>query len=324
VSESPFPPDPAVAARRTRLVATLGATFRERLAAARVAGGVDPVHRLAVIPAAVVAELVRALGLEGVEEAMLLAIDTARALARPPVSGYRVGAVGLAARSGDLILGGNLELPGASIWQTVHAEGSVTLLARARGELVATLALRQARPCAHCRQVLAEMDGAHGSADGHGLRLIDPAGSVLDLDDVYPWPFAPADLGVAGANPGVSAWPDLALADATLPPDVGGQLLAAGRRSHAPYSGTPAAVALRLIDGTVVGGAVLESVAFNPTIGPVQDALVSLLGAGHEPGDIRAAWLAIPDRARVGHEAGARDALAEVAPRAQVHVTHWS
>ena len=98
----------------------------------------------------------------------------------------------------------------------MHGEGSVTLLARARGELVATLALAQARPCAHCRQVLAEMDGAHGSAAGRtDLRLIDPTGHVLRLADVYPWPFAPGDLGMAGAEPGAIAWPDLALADAS-------------------------------------------------------------------------------------------------------------
>ncbi len=324
MSGSPCSPDPAVAARRRGLVASLGAAFEARLAAARAAGGVDPRHPRAVIPAAVATKLVQGLALEDVEEAMLLALETARALARPPVSGYRVGAVGLASPSGDLILGGNLELPGASIWQTVHGEGSVTLLARARGELVATLALAQARPCAHCRQVLAEMDGAAGSAAGHGLRLIDPTGHVLRLADVYPWPFEPGDLGMAGANPGAIVWPDLVLADVALPPDVADALVAAGQRSHAPYSGTPAAVALRLIDGSVITGAVLESVAFNPTIGPVQDALVGLLAAGHQLDDIREAWLAIPREARVGHETTARDALTAAAPRSPLHVTYWS
>ena len=233
---------------------------------------------------------------------MLLAIDTARALARPPVSGYRVGAVGLSARSGDLVLGGNLELPGASIWQTVHGEGSVTLLARARGELVATLALAQARPCAHCRQVLAEMDGAcgsgggaHGPGDERGLRLIDPAGHDLRLARRLP-------VAVRAGRPGHGRRAArghrrgriCALADTTLPPEVADALVAAGRRSHAPYSATPAAVALRLADGGVVTGAVLESVAFNPTIGPVQDAFVGLLAAGHELEDIATAWLAVP------------------------------
>jgi cytidine deaminase len=322
VSGPPFAPDPRLAARRADLVATLGAAFDERLAVARAAGGLDRAHPRAVIPAAVVAELVRDLGLRDVEEAMLLAIATARSLARPPVSGYRVGAVGLTARSGDLVLGGNLELPGASIWQTVHGEGFVTLLARARGERLVTLALAEARPCAHCRQVLAEMDGAH--TPGGGLRLIDPAGHALRLADVYPWPFTPGDLGMTGDAPGAGARTGPPLADQGLPPGVADTLLAAGRRAHAPYSGAPAAVALRLRGDVHVGGAVLESVAFNPTIGPVQDALVVLLAGGHEPDDVEAAWLAVPRDAPVGHEAAARDALAAATPGAPLHVTYWA
>ena len=105
----PFPPDPALAARRGERLATLGAGFPARLEAVLDATGRDAVHPAAVIPAAAVARLVADLGLEvddGVEVVMLLAIETARGLARPPVSGYHVGAVGLAAGSGDLVLGG--------------------------------------------------------------------------------------------------------------------------------------------------------------------------------------------------------------------------
>ena len=295
------------------------------MATRRVAGGIDPLHPVAVVPAAVVAGLVDELGLAGVEEAMLLALGTAAGLARPPVSGYRVGAVGLAAGSGDLVLGGNQELPGAAIWQTVHAEGFVTLLARARGEAVSVLALRQARPCAHCRQVLAEIDGALGDADGAaGLRLIDPEGRDVRLADLYPMPFSPSDLGMAGCVPGEGASPALDVLDAAVPADAVQMLVRAGQRAHAPYSGARAAVALRLRGGGLVPGAVLESVAFNSTIGPVQDALVGLLAAGYAPGDVVAAWLAVAREAPVGHEAAAADALAAIAPGAPLHVTYWS
>jgi cytidine deaminase len=321
--ESPFPPDPALAARRTRLVAELGPAFPGRLEEALGAAGRDPVHPAAIVPAAVVAQLVAELSLEGPEEIMVLALETARALARPPVSGYRVGAVGLAATSGDLVLGGNVELPGASIWHTVHGEGFVTLLARARGQLVRTLAIAQARPCAHCRQVLAEMDGAYGSPGRpDGLRIIDPHGRVLRLADVYPWPFAPGDLGMVGARPAERAWPDLRLGE-PMPEDVAEALVAAGARSHAPYSATPAAVALRCADGTTWTGAVLESVAFNPTIGPLQDALVGLLASGHDLPDLVGAWIAVPREAMIDHVAATRDALATV-PGIGLHVTYWS
>ncbi len=321
---SPFATDPARAARRQALVAAVGPAFRAHLSTALETTGRDPVHPAAIVPATAVRLLGETLGLDGPDEVMLLTLELARDLARPPISGYRVGAVGLAAGSGDLVLGGNLELMGASAWSTVHAEGSVTLLARARGEQVAALAITEARPCAHCRQVLAEMDGAYGAGPGGGLRLLDPLGHVLRLADLYPWPFVPADLGRAGARPAEAAWPDLALHDGEAPPQVGAALLLAGRRSHAPYSGAPAAVVLALRDGTLVTGSVLESVAFNPTIGPLQDALVGLMAAGREPDAIETAWLAVAREAHVGHEAATREALAAAAPGIPLRLTTWA
>ncbi len=94
-----------------------------------------------------------------------------------------------------------------------------------------TLAIREARPCAHCRQVLAEMAWADE------LRIVDPLGHDLALRDLYPWPFVPADLGEAGARPGASAWPrPLLRLDGSSPSDVPAALLRAGARSHAPYT----------------------------------------------------------------------------------------
>ncbi len=315
--EGPFLADPVRAARLGSLVARRGAAFATALVEAMTGTERDPRHPAAVLPAAAVARLVEAFDLQAIDEAMVLSIETARALARAPISGYRVGAVGMAG-SGDLILGGNLELPGASIAHTVHGEGFVTLLARARGELVTTLAISQARPCAHCRQVLAEMAGAPA------LRLIDPAGHMLRLADLYPWPFEPGDLGMDGALPGSVSWPELAVPAAAVPADVARALVRSGGASHAPYGRTPAAVALRLTDGRLVTGSVLESVAFNPTIGPIADALVCLLASGADYPDIAGAWLAVPAVAQVGHEAPVRDALAAIAPGVRLQVTYWS
>jgi len=315
---SPFTVDPTLAERRGGLVQRSGETFGAALAEAMAGPERDPRHPTAVIPRVVVTRLVEAFGLRDADEAMLLALETARAIARPPISGYRVGAVGLAAESGDLVLGGNLELVGASIAHTVHAEGFVTLLARARGERLAALALTQARPCAHCRQVLTEMEGAAG------LRVIDPGGHVLAVADLYPWPFGPGDLDESGAVPSTVAFPYLGLDGSTVPGPVADLLLETGRTAHAPYSGVPAAVVLRLSNGTLVAGSVLESVAFNPTIGPVQDALVRLVAMGAGPVDIEGAWLAVPRGASVNHEASSRDALAALAPGVALQTGYWT
>jgi cytidine deaminase len=313
----PFPPDPGRASRNAGLLDTCGAAFGDALAGVLAGGQRDPRHPAAVVGSVAVAQLMAAFDLHEPEEAAVLALATARTLARPPVSGYRVGAAALAA-DGDLLLGGNVEWPGASIWQTVHAEGFVTLLARARGTRLASLVTDQARPCAHCRQVLAEMDGAGD------LVLADPAGRRLRLTDLYPWPFVPADLDVARAGTDDTPFPFLGLASADMPGEIASALIAAGRRAHAPYSGAPAACVLVLADGSLVPGTVLESVAFNPTIGPVQDALVGLLAAGREPDRIEAAWLAVARGAAIGHEAAARDALEAAAPGVPLRVTTWT
>ncbi len=320
MSNSPFAPNPALAARWGDLRPALGVAFAGRLAELREGAGRDRLHPAAAIPAAVVAQLVAEFKLTDAREAALLALDTAAALARAPISGYRVGVAGIGALSGDLLLGGNLEFPGAAIAHTVHAEGFATLLARARGEHLAVLASTQARPCAHCRQILAEMDGAWS------LQLIDPQGHELGLNDLFPWPFAPGDLGEVGARAAAGDRVPLAQASVAegVPADVAAALTAVSARAHAPYSRDRAAVVLRLGDGSLIGGAVLESVAFNPTIGPLADALVALDAAGRGSAAIREAWIGVRRGAVVNHEAPARDLLAAVAPTVRLQTTYWA
>lgn len=316
VAPGPFPVSAALAARWGPLRAERGDAFLVGLGRRLFEGAGDPVHPVSVVPAAVVASLMAELGLADPLDAAILALDAAAALARPPISSYRVGVVGIGAASGDLYLGGNLEFPGASIWHTVHAEGFAALLARARGDRLAVLASTQTRPCAHCRQVLAEFEG------GLDLRMVDPHGHDLRLEEVYPWPFAPGDLGQRGALPDAGPSPAL-LEPASLPEAIAAALASAGRRAHAPYSGCRSAVVLRLADGSLHDGACLESVAFNPTVGPLQDALVGLVAAGRRYDEIAEAWLAVPPRAAVNHEATTRDLLAAVAD-APLHTTYWS
>jgi cytidine deaminase len=316
----PFPLDEVVAARVTSLQASVGAAFTAqvaRLAGDRTADSSAAGDR-SLVTADEVRDLLAAFGLEDAREAALLALPGAAALARPAISAYHVGAVGVAA-SGDLVFGGNLEFPGASIHHTVHGEGFVTLRARALGLNLEVLAISQARPCAHCRQVLAELSWADA------LRLIDPFGADVALWDLYPVPFTPRDLGEAPARSGgphpAGASPRLG---DDLPADVARRLVAAAGRAHAPYSGGQAAVVLRLADGRLVDGAVLESVAFNPTVGPLQDALVGVVAAGVPFDAVRDAWLATVREPRFGYEAATRELLAAVAPKATLHATYWA
>ncbi len=277
----------------------------------------DPIDG-STIGAEAAAGLVARHGLASVEELALVALPLAQELARAPISGFQVPAVGLEAVSGDLVLGANLEFPGTELGTTIHAEGFVPLRARRRGRSIAVLVVREARPCAHCRQLLSE--GAFAGS----LVIVDQEGNRRRLDDLYPWPFRPDALGVAGDDPAVVRWPDLAVDAGAAPPDVAGLLLDVGGRAHVPYSEAPSAVALRLGDGRIVAAAALESVAFNPSISAAQAAMVELAALRADPSDVAEAWLGRHPGAAIDPEAGFRALVAAVAPSATANVLDWA
>lgn len=269
------------------------------------------------IPADMASDLASRHGLASVAELALLALPVAGAMARPQISGFRVAAVGIEAETGDLLLGGNVEFPGSDLTTTLHAEGFVAVRARNRGRTLGTLAVREAHPCAHCRQTLSE------AAAADGLTLIDLSGQSLRLADLYPWPFRPTALGVTGDTAGRVSWPNLTFVGAAPPPEVAAALFQAGSRAHAPYSGAPSAVVLRTADGLVHATGCVESVAFNPSFSALQTALIEVVAARAEPSAIREAWLGATDGGSVDPEPAFRALLRAVAPDASVHVARW-
>ncbi len=295
----------------------VGVAVGDELRAIVAAPLADPIDG-STIPAAMAADLVRRHGLASVEALALRALPIAQAMARAPISGFEVPAVGIEAISGDLLLGANLEFPGTELGTTIHAEGFVALRARRRGRALATLVLREARPCAHCRQTLFE------AAAADSLVLVDEAGSRRSLGDLYPWPFRPDALGVPGDDPSLVQWPNLAIGAGAAPPDVAGLLLDVGGRAHTPYSEAPSAVVLRLASGRLVAAAAAESVAFNPSISAAQAAMVELTAARAEATDITEAWLGRLPGAPVDPEAGFRALLGAVAPAARLRVVGWA
>lgn len=301
MSLNPFTADPAVPLRLAKVTEPQAAALCE---AAR------GLMREGVLSAADAAALAGRFGLSGVTDLMLLLLPVARALARPPISQFFVGAVGLEEPGGSLIFGRNVEFPGTHLGFTLHGEGFLATRAFHRGTRLTVIALGEAHPCAHCRQFLSEFAG---SAD---LTLIDPAGHRLTLSQLYPWPFDPAYLGQDGAVAGREAWPTLTA------PGMDPALLAAGRAAHAPYSHCPAAVLLTMKDGARVTGRVMESVAFNPTIGPLQAAVVEALARGYDYGDIAAATLG-QTKGAVDFAASTAELLSRIAPGASLNVQEW-
>ena len=323
--EVPFRADPRIARRMAELSATAGTAVEADVAAIVQGPPSDPVDG-SVIPSAAAADLVTRHGLGSPRELALLALGVARTMARPPISGYRVAAVGIEAGTGDLVLGANLEFPGTDLGTTIHAEGFVSLRARRRARTLDVLAVTEAHPCAHCRQTLVESAGAGG------LRLIDPLGHDLALADLYPWAFGPWALAVPPDDPATVRRPAIRVGAGNgsepgpgdVPPEIAQVLQHAGARAHAPYSNAPSAVALRLRDGSVVGAGCVESVAFNPSIEAIQAALVEVAAIGAEPDDIVEGWLARTPGASVDPAPRFRAVLQAVAPGARAQVVGWT
>ena len=293
------------------------ATIEDEVRAIVEAPASNPIDG-STIAAAVAADLVARHGLASVEALALLALPVAKDMARAPISGFEVPAVGIEAGAGDLVLGANLEFPGTELGTTIHAEGFVALRARRRGCSLQTLVVREARPCAHCRQTLSEFTSAES------LVLVDLQGNRRRLDDLYPWPFRPDALGVPGDGPHVVRWPELAIDAGAAPPDVAGLLLDVGGRAHTPYSEAPSAVVLRLRDGRLLAAAAVESVAFNPSISAAQAAIVELAATRVAATQIGEAWLGRQPGAAVDPEPGFRALVAAVAPGARLHVVDWA
>ena len=317
--DAPFRADEAAARRLSELAATIGDEAElalDGLVRASIARDADPLGA-STIPAADVARLVDRFGLTSERELALLALPVAGALADPPISGYRVAAVGIEAETGDLVLGANLEFPGGDLGTTIHAEGFVSLRVRRRGRTLETLAVREAHPCAHCRQTLAEADAADR------LEIIDLLGHELTLEELYPWPFRPAALGVEGDRANALTWPGLAFSGTKPPDDIASPLLEAGARAHAPYSGAPSAAVLRLGDGRLASAGCVESVAFNPSITALQAALVEVAATRAATATITDGWLGRTAGGSVDPAPGFRALLAAVAPAAAAHVVDW-
>lgn len=308
MSFNPFAADPEIRLRQEHLAQSIGIPLRgEILSLLSASARHSATNGGAVLPKQQADSLIARYSLSSVEELMLLALQPAQSFAQPPISSFFVGAVGLERETGNLVLGGNMEFPKTHLGFTVHGEGFVFTRAASRGTTISHLAIGEAHPCAHCRQYLSEF------AATRELILIDPLGHRLTMAELYPWPFDPDYLGEVGYVPG-ALHAERAFAADHLPPATAAALLNAVQRAHAPYSKCPGAVVLALKDGGHVSGFAIESVAFNPTMGPLQAALINLRANGYTPADIATAALATKLDGDVDYTASTTELLGKVAP----------
>ncbi len=255
-----------------------------------------------------VAELLTVSGMSENELALAL-LPLAAACAVTPISKFNVGAIAHG-NSGTLYFGANLEFPGTTMQQTVHAEQSAITHAWLRGESGLRAITVNYTPCGHCRQFMNELNSE--------TRLIIqlPTRPAATLADYLPASFGPRDLDITtllmdAEDHGYPLSGD-ALAQAAI---------AGANRSHAPYSKAYSGVALEMTDGTIFTGSYAENAAYNPSLPPLQSALNLMYLNGYRHEQIVRATLAQNSEGELNQSSATRatlsalgcDALIEVA-----------
>ncbi len=246
-----------------------------------------------------------------VAQLMIELIPIARKYAAPvvPISNFQVGSC-VMGQSGDLYLGVNMEFCGDNLAQTVHSEQSSVTNAMCHGEKgVAALAV-SAEPCGACRQFLNEL------ACAGDLVITIPNRHAIGLKDLLPHAFGPTNLNVDG---GMLVTYEAPLAKPEETDELIELAWNSANKGYAPYSHCNAGVALQFADGFKVCGWYAENAAFNPSVSPLQAALIMANASGRKLGDIaRAALVERKLENNITHVHSTTSLLKALAPKAEL------
>ena len=254
-------------------------------------------HSLAVLPAELMQRLQQVSGLT-LPQLTLALLPVAAAFSYAAISQFHVGAI-VWGGSGNFYLGANMEFARQSLNQTIHAEQCAINHAWLHNETSLLGITINASPCGHCRQFMNETSSAQT------LRIYLPS-SEHSLPQLLPAAFGPRDLGVLDGL--------LQPQRHEMPHQLTDRLLQAAAEaathSYAPYSQSYAGVALQTQDGSLFCGRYAENAAFNPSLPPLQSALIMLRMAGYAPEDIQAAALVESQQGQISHLAASQALLA--------------
>ncbi|RXJ74219.1 cytidine deaminase [Veronia nyctiphanis] len=236
-------------------------------------------------------------------ELRLALLPVAAAYSIAPISQFHVGAIARGL-SGTLYFGANFEINGVQLGQTIHAEQSAIAHAWSRGEKGLKDITVNYSPCGHCRQFMNELTTAKE------LQVQLPNIEEKSLHTFLPDAFGPADLGIEDGlmtpvNHGLVAREDDPLINAALEATNG---------SHAPYSHNHSGVALRTTSGRIYKGMYAENAAFNPSLPPLQVALINMNMASEKLSDITDAALVELSISSMSHLADTQATLEAINP----------
>lgn len=220
-----------------------------------------------------------------------------------PVSNFHVGAIALGA-SGAAYLGANMEFIGAPLNQTVHAEQAAFNNAWLAGEKGISDIYVNESPCGHCRQFLNELTTAAE------LQVHVQSKPVQTLQQLLPYAFGPEDLGIRHKLMDMQA-------EQTQPAAFADDYQAIWRLSYAPYSESPSICIVSLKNGERYFGAYAENAAFNPSLPPLQSALIQVRLAGKSFEQIELAEVYEAQDGKISQCELSYDLLQVVAPNAE-------
>ncbi|GEA22898.1 cytidine deaminase [Vibrio harveyi] len=237
------------------------------------------------------------------KELRVALLPFAAAFSYAPISEFYVGAIARGL-SGRLYFGANMEFFGVQLGQTVHAEQCAISHAWMKGERGVKDITINYSPCGHCRQFMNELTTAKE------LKIQLPEREEKSLHDYLPEAFGPADLGIqSGLMAEVKH--EFACDDNDT---LIQKAVTAMNISHAPYTNNLSGIALEMNSGRVFQGAYAENAAFNPSLPPLQVALIQILMAGEQFEDIKAAALVENSQGKISHLADTQSTLEALNP----------
>ncbi|EJG0042676.1 cytidine deaminase [Vibrio parahaemolyticus] len=237
------------------------------------------------------------------KELRVALLPFAAAYSYAPISEFYVGAI-VRGLSGRLYFGANMEFFGVQLGQTVHAEQSAISHAWMKGEHGVKDITINFSPCGHCRQFMNELSTAKE------LKVQLPERDEKSLHEYLPEAFGPADLGIeSGLMAEVKHQFVCDDEDALIQ-----QAVEAMNMSHAPYTNNLSGLSLELANGRVFKGAYAENAAFNPSLPPLQVALIQVLLAGETFDSIKAAALVENSKGKISHLADTQSTLEALNP----------
>lgn len=237
------------------------------------------------------------------QELKLALLPFAATYSLAPISNFNVGAI-VKGTSNSLYFGANLELAGAQLGQTVHAEQAAISHAWMKGETGIQDITINYSPCGHCRQFMNELTTAET------LKVQLPERDEMSLQAYLPESFGPKDLGIESAL--------MSPVDHGFTSEEANELvnsaLQALNMSHAPYTKDHSGIAIKAKSGEIVSGSYAENAAFNPSLPPLQVALIQLRLCDIAFSEIEEVALAEMEQGSISHLADTQATLEAIDP----------